>query len=253
MICIPVMGKTQTAAMKAVEKSAPHCDMIELRMDLIPKADLSALIDRGREISPILKVLVTNRSASQSGKAPPVKEAGNEDSRPSGSTGTVADGEKKRIALLKDAVAVGCDYVDCELDTPETLRRELLSGIEALHHRTGLIVSDHDFKKTPPLAVLKKRFRSCVEAKADIVKIVTYARHPEDNLRILELVAYARKEGLNIAAFCMGPHGTASRILAPLMGSCISYASLRRGLESAPGQLTVNEIKDIFYRLHIKA
>jgi 3-dehydroquinate dehydratase type I len=253
VICIPIMGKAPAAALSAIEKSAPHCDMIELRMDLIPNGNLRALIDKGRDVSPAVKVLVTNRSAAQGGKALLKIKTSRRDGRTGPIDGVIPDNEIQRVEVLKDAVALGCDFVDCELDTTEELRHELLSMIRVLQYRTKLIVSDHDFIKTPSLTLLKKRLHECANAGADVVKIVTYARQPEDNLRILELIAYARKEGLNIAAFCMGAHGMVSRIMASLLGSCITYASLRRGLESAPGQLTVKEIKNIFRILNVKS
>jgi 3-dehydroquinate dehydratase len=252
VICIPIMGKT-AAAIKAIEKSAPHCDMIELRMDLIPQGNVKALIKASRTVSPSLKILVTNRSAAQSGKALPEKKARRTGQNIKTAKSVICDEEKQRIDVLKAAVTLGCDYVDCELDTAATLRDGLISTIRAHKNRTKLIISDHHFQATPSLGVLKKLLRDCVAAKADIVKIITYARQVEDNLRILELVAYARKEGQDVAAFCMGAHGTVSRVVAPILGSCITYASLRRGLESAPGQLTVKEIKNIFRILNVKS
>jgi len=75
------------------------------------------------------------------------------------------------------------------------------------------------------------------------VKIVTYADSVEDNFRVLQLIPRSLAEGQAIVAFCMGPQGRISRILAPVLGSCISYASLRKGAESAPGQPTVSEMR----------
>jgi 3-dehydroquinate dehydratase type I len=75
------------------------------------------------------------------------------------------------------------------------------------------------------------------------VKIVTYANSAEDNLRLLRLIPMSLAEGQPIIAFCMGPRGRASRLLAPLLGSFLTYASLRKGAESAPGQWTVAETR----------
>jgi len=43
----------------------------------------------------------------------------------------------------------------------------------------------------------------------------------------------------------MGEKGRLSRVAAPLLGSCLSYASLEDGAESAPGQLTAVQMKRI--------
>jgi 3-dehydroquinate dehydratase len=52
-----------------------------------------------------------------------------------------------------------------------------------------------------------------------------------------------------IVTFCMGEKGKMSRIFAPLMGVVWTYASLNKNRASAPGQLTVYEMKDIWEKL----
>jgi 3-dehydroquinate dehydratase type I len=237
---------SNAAASRAIEKSVLQAEMIELRMDLIPNGNLNELIAKSRFCSPSLKIICTYRDAGRGGKQLP--DAGSRAALlpGAGRDGKTPEMEKRRIELLKEAVALGCDYVDCELDTPEPLRNELLSTIRAHNDRTKLIVSHHDFRATPSLRVLKKLLRDCINAQADVAKIVTYARQIEDNLRILNLIGYARQEGRAIVAFCMGERGRSSRIMGPFIGSLITFASLRRGFESAPGQLTVREVKEIF-------
>ena len=67
-------------------------------------------------------------------------------------------------------------------------------------------------------------------ADADIVKLVTLANHPADNLRLLSLIPQAQARGKDIIAFCMGPLGKWSRVAAPLLGSCSpSLPSANRG------------------------
>jgi 3-dehydroquinate dehydratase type I len=80
---------------------------------------------------------------------------------------------------------------------------------------------------------------------ADIVKIVTQAGAPQDNLRVLGLISLAKNLGIKIIAFCMGPMGRISRIASPLMGGYLTFASLETGNESASGQIPVREMKKI--------
>jgi 3-dehydroquinate dehydratase type I len=98
---------------------------------------------------------------------------------------------------------------------------------------------------TPTRRTLERRLNACRSLGADIVKIVTLANTVEDNLRVLEIIPQARKTGQDIVAFCMGGKGRLSRVAAPLLGSCIHYASLEEGAESAPGQLTADRMKKI--------
>jgi len=79
-----------------------------------------------------------------------------------------------------------------------------------------------------------------------IVKIVTQAGATVDCLRLLELIPYARRRNQAIIAFCMGRLGKISRIMAPLLGSVFSYAPLEQDAASAPGQLTIHQMKEIY-------
>lgn len=223
MICIPITAKTHAGAMRAIERSAAQTDVIELRMDLIHNGRLVELIDQVKACNQAVKVLVVNRPAA----------------------GGDAAQERRRIDCLKEAVCLGADFVDVELQTDRTLRQELIETIARSQLRTALIVSHHDFERTPPLRTLRSLFKRCVRAGADVVKIVTWAASPQDNLRVLGLIADAGREDIALINFCIGPQGRISRIAAPMLGSHLSYVSLRRGGQSAPGQLTVAEMNII--------
>ena len=86
-------------------------------------------------------------------------------------------------------------------------------------------------------------------AEADIVKLVALAREPADNLRMLSLIPRAKAQGKEIIAFCMGPLGKWSRIAAPLLGSWLTFAPFSKHGASAPGQLTVNDLKRVWNML----
>ncbi len=224
MICIPITAKTQAKAVQQIERSLSRADILELRMDLILDGDLKTLIKSCRSYKIPAKILVTNRRKESS----PVGESSD---------------ELQRIALLKEAVGLGADYVDIEIYTPEPLLKEVLSMAAAHGNRTRVIISHHDFGGTPSIESLINIFHKGVNLGGNVVKIVTFANCPEDNLTVLSLIPYARKENQNIIAFCMGEQGRASRIMAPLLGSYLSFASLNRAVESAPGQLTVDEME----------
>ena len=226
MICIPIIARTQNAALMQMEMSFPLADILELRIDQIGTLNLEELMSAKRG-----KILVTNRRRDEGG----------------GFSGT----ERERVKLLKEAVALGADYVDIEVRTEEALIKELSARIGNHHARTKWILSHHDFSGTPSARALKRRLDQCTSTGADIIKIVTYADTMEDNLRVLGLIPYARAKGLEIIAFCMGEMGRISRIMAPLLGSYFSYASLEKGVESAPGQLTIEETKQILKVLNV--
>jgi 3-dehydroquinate dehydratase type I len=226
-ICIPITAATTAEALIKMEQGFGLTDILELRIDGILRVDLEKLLAARKG-----ELLVTNR----------IKEEG----------GTFIGGEQKRVSLLKKAVTLGCGYVDLEIRTEENLINKLKKTIESYQGHTRLILSYHNLERMPSLKDLRKKIEEGQKAGADIIKIVPLAEKMEDNLRVLALIPYARKRGLEIITFCMGASGKISRVMAPLLGSYLTYAALSKGEESAPGQMTVGEMKKIFRLFQIK-
>ena len=249
MICIPIVAGTQTEALQEIEKSSFLTDVLELRMDLIHGGNLGKLINRARSGPHPVKIIVTNRRKDE-GETRLSPYSGTDAGEPIEELN--AGEERRRITVLREAVTLEADYVDVELDTGEGLKRELLSTIRDHGNRTQLIVSHHDFSKTPSAKRLREIFHESVNAGAGIVKVVTLARTPEDNLRVLSLIPYARRKKREIIAFCMGDQGRMSRVMAPLLGSLLTFASSKEGSESAAGQITIGEMREIFRILKVE-
>ena len=153
--------------------------------------------------------------------------------------GSWQQSEAKRKEGLLKAIQLGADMVDIELST------ENLKGLVSLiKKRAECLLSFHDFLKTPPLKSLKDTVKAQLAAGADICKVVTTAQKFEDNLTILRLITEFPKT--RMVAFAMGPLGLPSRIFCPLVGGDFSYAAIQKGKESAPGQITVNELKKLY-------
>ncbi|MGC1404793.1 MAG: type I 3-dehydroquinate dehydratase, partial [Thermodesulfobacteriota bacterium] len=127
----------------------------------------------------------------------------------------------------------------------------LKEKIEACRGQTKLILSYHNFERTPSPKELRKKLDDGYAAGADMVKIVSHAQEMADNLKVLGLIPYAQRKQKEIIAFCMGEKGRMSRVMAPLLGSYWTYASLNKGEESAPGQMTVKELQQMFGILNL--
>ena len=106
--------------------------------------------------------------------------------------------------------------------------------------KTKLLVSWHDFKKTPSSAELKKKISQMSKFSSN-VKIVSTAKSTDDSTRMLEL--YSKKGKNNLISFAMGDYGRISRILCLYLGSPYTYVSLGKAI--APGQFSVDEVKKI--------
>jgi len=105
--------------------------------------------------------------------------------------------------------------------------------------RTNLLVSWHDFKKTPNDSTLNRILNQMSKFSKNI-KIVTTARSTNDSSRVLSLYNVAK---LNLIAFAMGEYGKMSRVLCLFLGSPYTYVSLGKAI--APGQFSLDEIKSI--------
>ncbi|MDO8141303.1 MAG: shikimate dehydrogenase [Candidatus Brocadiales bacterium] len=211
MICIPIISNNLADALHDMAEASSIADLIELRIDYIKNVDLKCLLERRTK-----PVIVTNR---------PVREGGKFDGN-----------EEDRIALLKLAIQLQADYVDIEHDSIQHLCRDT-------EHRvpTKIIVSYHNFRETPgDLTDIHKRL---CQSGADIVKIVTHANNITDNVRIYRILQQSRMPTIS---FCMGELGIISRILYKRFGSYLTFASLRAGKESAPGQIGIHELLNTY-------
>jgi len=226
-ICVSVMAENVQAAKAKMKKAFSLADMVELRIDRIGSEKLDALL-QSKEGT----ILITNRK----------KEEG----------GFFKGSEEERIAVLKRAVSLGVDIVDIELSSGEAVISEIACHIKDAGARTKLLVSYHNFNGTPSDRLLRNKAEACARAGGDMIKIVTLADSMDDNLRILKLIPDCQKKGYDVVAFCMGDAGRISRVAAPLFGAPFTFASLEKGSESAPGQMTVQELKSIFELLQGK-
>lgn len=147
--------------------------------------------------------------------------------------------EIKRVEELLKAVESGADMIDIELRT-----ENLDKAVTKIKNRAKCLLSFHELKRTPPLEELRGIIRRQLEAGADICKVVTTAQRPEDNLAVLQLIAGSAE--IRRVSFAMGPLGLMSRVLCPLVGGDFTYASIEKGKESAAGQITVRELRQIY-------
>ncbi len=197
-------------ALIAIKQANRLADLIELRVDYLRNAELGLLFQNRKK-----PFIVTHRR------------------------------KEKRLGVLQEAIDLGTDYVDVELAT----ERSLLQGLIRNKRSTRIILSFHDFRKTPPQKELQKLLNQMVRLEADVVKIVSFARSWEDNLNILSLLPFAKERKQKIVAFCMGEKGKISRIFSPFLGAAWTYASLSQSKTSAPGQLTTQALKDIWKKM----
>ena len=219
-LCIPIVETTVEKALTAIQQVNRWADLIELRADYLKKVNLIPLLENRQK-----PLIVTNRRREEEGK--------------------YKGEERKRLSVLQEAIDLGANYIDVELAT----ERSFLQGLIRNRRGTQVILSSHNFQRTPSLKELQRLCGQMIRLEADVVKIVPFARSWEDNLSILSLIPYAKERNQKIVAFCMGEKGKISRVFSPFLGAAWTYASLNRSRASASGQLTVGEMREIWEML----
>jgi len=208
MIGVALGPRDTAAALAALAVVARVADIAELRLDLMQQLDLPRLLsDRP------CPVVVTCR---------PLREGGRYQ-------GT----EEDRVALLREAIRLGVEYVDVELDTVDQIGER---------GATRVIVSSHDYERMPP--DFAGRWRELRAAGGDVVKLVGTAREARETVPVLQTLAEADVPTIAIA---MGQAGLPTRILALEYTACLlTYCALETGGAVAPGQRSVGDLRDVY-------
>ncbi len=143
-----------------------------------------------------------------------------------------------RLALFQK-ILPSVDAIDIEIDAD--INKEV---IEAAETKT-VIVSEHDFQKTPDDATLHQIVDQAVEQGADIVKIAVTARSRDDVTRLLR---FTQDTETPIVTMAMGEQGAISRVTAPLFGSLLTYSFAVESV--APGQIPLDEVAAFMRRFY---
>lgn len=191
-------------------------DLLELRIDLIPGKPQGVLAELKKLRLP---VIITNRMADQGGLW-----QGSEDER-----------IRELLSLLPLADAVDIEL--CARDRDSVV-------IKARNAGKTVIISTHDFQKTPDNKVMDGIISKSLEAGADIAKLAVMPGSLCDVLRLLDVTLHAKGPVCTIA---MGATGKHSRVIAPVYGSVMTYGYVET--PTAPGQLRIDELKNLLKML----
>lgn len=202
-------------------------DVLEIRLDLLGIRDLEIATETIRKIKSEtgLPVIVTNRSNT---------EGGNWEGK-----------EADRVGLLTNLLSIkdGPDAVDIELSAEREERDSVVKAARTCGKT--IIISSHDFLKTPSFQEIKATLEEAFLAGADIAKLAVMPRSMRDVLDLLKVTLDAREAGKAVCTIAMGELGKHTRVIAPFYGSVLTYASVEGTVSAAPGQLPVDKLKKI--------
>lgn len=209
LICPLTAEDPEAMRQEMLEAAAMGADCVECRLDLLSVPPTGAELHHLLANHPV-ETIVTHRPQDQGGR--------------------FAGTPSERLRILRQAAALA-DLADVEMHTPPG---EWPQG--------PAILSYHDFAAVP--ANVKALAAELDASPAAVNKIAFKASGPEDALLALDLVRECRKPTIALA---MGEAGVASRILARKFGAFGTFATLHRGRETAPGQPTIEELRDLYH------
>ncbi len=146
--------------------------------------------------------------------------------------------ETQKTKLIK-AIQSGADFVDIEIEAPKEQKTAIIE--EARKHNCKVIISYHNFEKTPGLKELYQIADECYNDGADLAKIATMVNQPEDNARLMSLYSIGRP----VVSLGMGELGKVTRLVSTLLGAEFSFASQDDGAATAPGQISYSTMKEV--------
>ena len=226
---VPITAKTaeQAIAQAQVIASNPNADVAEFRIDLLEcSADTKKVIALGQQLNQILKdkpLIATIRTHNEGGKM------------------TVSDQDYEKIyrEYLKKPFM---QLLDIEMfrDAGSVAKLTKLA-----HDKKVLVImSNHDFNKTPEQQEIENRLLKQDQMGADILKIAVMPKSKQDVFTLMNAtLAVSQKSQKPLLTMSMGQLGTISRVATANMGGSLSFGMI--GEASAPGQIDVTQLKQL--------
>lgn len=232
-ICVPIVAKNKSEIIKQlndiIEKDkTKKIDIVEFRADYYDALDNYDILEEiltdihnKLNLSDI-KLLFTIRSEGEGGEKLSFK-----------------DPEINDINLYVAENKLS-DIIDIELfsdvkKADKVIRLARENGIK-------IIMSSHDFNKTPSIEEMVERYKAMRERGADIIKLAVMPEDSDDVDKLINAVSiiYNEYTDIHVVGISMGELGVKTRLLGYKYGSCLTFATV--GKASAPGQVSVDEL-----------
>ncbi|QIZ06880.1 type I 3-dehydroquinate dehydratase [Priestia megaterium] len=233
-ICVPLVGETLVQLKEEAEfLKTTDLDVVEWRVDFFDQVEDFEQVKKAlaeiRTFLPTTPLIFTFRSH---------KEGGNKEITTS-----------FYFELNKTVAETGLvDIIDVELFNDEN---EVKTIIEKAHAKNVfVIVSNHDFHKTPSKEEIVSRLRKAQELGGDLPKIAVMPTSTADVLILLDATntmneKYADRPFITMS---MAGKGVISRLAGEVFGSALTFGAAKKA--SAPGQVAVKELRSVLNLLH---
>ena len=227
-LAVPIAAKNLDQAKQLIKTAkAADAEMLELRTDYLENLStdlVKNLIAEAKAADPQpLPIIVTCRDAQQGG--------------------AIGYPDQLRIDILAEALKAGVEFIDFEYENfLSAENRERIQRALSQVLKGRLILSAHNFEtKFPDIVKLHRHIQTL--SPAAIPKLVYTANHINDCFEAFDLL---HRTGGERIVFCMGAAGLISRIIAKKLNSFVTFASIDDKSETAPGQLTIEQLKKLY-------
>ncbi|HAU4331122.1 type I 3-dehydroquinate dehydratase [Citrobacter freundii] len=233
-IIVSLMGKDiSTVKSEALAYREADFDILEWRVDhFADVSSIDAVLEAARAIRDVMTdkpLLFTFRSAKEGGEQ--------------------ALSVEEYLALNRAAVDSGLvDMIDLELFTGD---EQVKATVEHAHAKNVFVImSNHDFHKTPATEEIIQRLRKMQELGADIPKIALMPQSKTDVLTLLSatLEMQERYADRPVITMSMAKTGVISRLAGEVFGSAATFGAVKKA--SAPGQISVTDLRTVLTILH---
>lgn len=211
-ICVPLKEKNTITLLSALKQANKIADIIEIWFDELADFDKKAL-----------------RSILKIAKKPLIYKVGKFNEK------------NLNLILSTDKIA----YLDLDLST----KQSIIKKMKADYPKLKVIISYHNFEKTPELRKLQRLAAKILKKGADIIKIATKANTLEDSLNILSLLSKLSANGRPAICLCMGQIGQLTRLTGHLFGNYLMYAPMGKAQKTATGQITAIKLRKIINQI----
>ncbi|MED4474673.1 MULTISPECIES: type I 3-dehydroquinate dehydratase [Bacillaceae] len=233
-ICVPIVGETVEKIVEEAEYlTTLEANVVEWRVDFFEQVEdinqVKEALKKIRKRLPQTPIIFTFRSLREGGQ----KEIS-----------TSYYMELNRIMVQTGQV----DMIDVELFNDE---KDVKHLIDVAHdHHVYVIISNHDFHKTPNKEEIVARLRKGQELGGDIPKIAVMPKNTADVLTLLDATREMKEHYADrpIITMSMAGKGVISRLAGEIFGSALTFGAAKKA--SAPGQVAVNELKNTLSLLH---
>lgn len=233
-IAVPITGKNLLEIADQAQKIInQRPDMIEWRLDFFTDVTNSEKVQIGartlRKIIGETALLLTFRTQAEGGR--------------------MALNEDDYFRIMGEVIRQKLgDALDLELYHDEHRLEETLEHA----HKNGIVVimSSHNFAKTPSKDKIIAKLSSMSSMGGDIAKVAVMPNSSDDVLTLLQATREAAaKLSQPVITMSMGELGKISRIAGETFGSVVSFAAGTQ--PSAPGQIELKHLRQILEDLKL--